>query len=337
MIFGDKDAWTGGTGGPGTLDVSLACCASTSAFTVVAVGFGLSCRCAGGRLRGASRSCARPRCWAVAGVLYTIPSLAAFALLVPCSGCSPGDGADPVGRLQPVHPGPRPSSSAWTASSVATQDAVHRHGLPPHSPSAPRLSSSPSPSVDLAGLRLATVSTVGLVTVTARPRLRAGSGRLIYDGFGSFFRTPVTVGTIGTSRWRSPSTSSLIVAARALTPWSGRGAQDRWSFARRRRQLVHRSARCGREPVAIPNRLFEHLQASSSSRCDRGGGGAADLLCSATSAGWNRLAINVCNVGRAVPSFAILVIGAAALGHRQVGDLDRPPWSRWSVWPCRRW
>ena len=71
----------------------------------------------------------------------------------------------------------------------------------------------------LAGLRLATVTTVGLVTVTAV--LGAGGfGRLIYDGLYNFFRTPVTVGTVCTVALAVTLDVAIILLGRALMPWS---------------------------------------------------------------------------------------------------------------------
>ena len=76
------------------------------------------------------------------------------------------------------------------------------------------------PSI-LAGLRLATVTTVGLVTVTAVLGAdRGGLGRLMYDGFFNFFRTPVTVATILTVALAVVLDVLIIGTGRLLAPWS---------------------------------------------------------------------------------------------------------------------
>ena len=74
------------------------------------------------------------------------------------------------------------------------------------------------PSI-LAGLRLATVTTVGLVTVTAVLG-QGGFGRLIYDGLFNFFRTPVTVGTVLTVALAVGLDVLIVVAGRLLAPWA---------------------------------------------------------------------------------------------------------------------
>ena len=141
---------------------------------------------------------------AVAGILYTIPALAAFALLVGWLGLF----------------------SLWTAMipliaytfyiliravivgldgvDPAVLDAATGMGYRPTKRLLQVELPLAMPSI-LAGLRLATVTTVGLVTVTAVLG-QGGFGRLIYDGLFNFFRTPVTVGTV--LRWRSPSAST---------------------------------------------------------------------------------------------------------------------------------
>lgn len=154
----------------------------------------------------------------VAGILYTIPSLAAFSLLVAWLGLFSIwtaliplitynlyilvravvvglDGVDPSVLDASTGMGYRP----WRR--------LTRVELPLATPSI------------LAGLRLATVTTVGLVTVTAVLG-QGGFGRLIYDGLFNFFRTPVTVGTLGTVALAVLLDVLLILLGRALTPWT---------------------------------------------------------------------------------------------------------------------
>lgn len=154
----------------------------------------------------------------VAGVLYTIPSLAAFSLLTGWLGLFSLwtalipliaynlyilvravlvglDGVDPAVLDASTGMGYRPTKRLLQVE------------LPLAMPSM------------LAGLRLATVTTVGLVTVTAVLG-SGGFGRLIYDGLYNFFRTPVTVGTLGTVALAVILDVAIMVLGRALMPWS---------------------------------------------------------------------------------------------------------------------
>ena len=155
---------------------------------------------------------------AVAGILYTIPALAAFALLVGWLGLFSLwtamiplitytfyiliravivglDGVDPAVLDAATGMGYRPTKR------------LLRVELPLAMPSI------------LAGLRLATVTTVGLVTVTAVLG-QGGFGRLIYDGLFNFFRTPVTVGTVLTVALAVGLDVLIVVAGRLLAPWA---------------------------------------------------------------------------------------------------------------------
>jgi osmoprotectant transport system permease protein len=75
----------------------------------------------------------------------------------------------------------------------------------------------------VAGIRIATVTTIGLVTVTALIG-QGGLGALILDGFNRDFRTPEVVGTALSVALAVVADVSLIGVERLLTPWSRRTA-----------------------------------------------------------------------------------------------------------------
>ena len=77
--------------------------------------------------------------------------------------------------------------------------------------------------VIVAGVRIATVTTVGLVTVTAVIGL-GGLGFYILRGAQTFFWTPILVGTLGSVALAVALDTGLLWLGRRLTPWLSRGA-----------------------------------------------------------------------------------------------------------------
>ena len=76
-------------------------------------------------------------------------------------------------------------------------------------------SSSRSRPAIVAGIRIATVTTIGLITVTALIG-QGGLGQFMIDGFQRDFRTPLTVGIIlrrAGSRRRPPCRAQRLAAA----------------------------------------------------------------------------------------------------------------------------
>ena len=73
--------------------------------------------------------------------------------------------------------------------------------------------------VILAGLRVATVTTIGLVTVTAVLG-QGGLGQLILEGLIRDFPTPLVVGAILSVGLAVAADLLLALAQRALTPWT---------------------------------------------------------------------------------------------------------------------
>jgi osmoprotectant transport system permease protein len=74
----------------------------------------------------------------------------------------------------------------------------------------------------IAGVRIATVTTIGLVTVTALIG-KGGLGSLIYDGLTRDFKTPLTVGAVISVLLAVVADNLLVGVQRLLTPWARRG------------------------------------------------------------------------------------------------------------------
>ncbi len=217
MIFGGKDAWVWWDWVTRSTDEILDALRQHLWFTLLAVSIGFAISLPLGIFIQRRRRLRGP-VLAVAGILYTIPALAAFALLVGWLGLF----------------------SLWTAMiplitytfyiliravivgldgvDPAVLDAATGMGYRPTKRLLQVELPLAMPSI-LAGLRLATVTTVGLVTVTAVLG-QGGFGRLIYDGLFNFFRTPVTVGTVLTVALAVGLDVLIVVAGRLLAPWA---------------------------------------------------------------------------------------------------------------------
>jgi hypothetical protein len=75
--------------------------------------------------------------------------------------------------------------------------------------------------VIVAGIRIATVTTIGLVTVTGLIG-QGGLGAFIIDGINRDFRTPLVVGSVGSVALAVVADVLLAGAARLLAPWAPR-------------------------------------------------------------------------------------------------------------------
>lgn len=155
------------------------------------------------------------------GVLYTIPSLAAFALLLPFTGLSPATAVVPlttytllilvrnvVTGLDGVAPEVREAATGMGYGPWRRLAAVE---LPLALPAA------------IAGVRIATVTTIGMVPVAALVG-QGGLGALMLDGFDRDFQTPLTVGIVLTVALAVAADALLLGVQRVATPWSRRAA-----------------------------------------------------------------------------------------------------------------
>lgn len=155
--------------------------------------------------------------FAITGGLYTIPSLALFALLIPFTGLSTT--TVEVGLV------------SYTLLILVRNILIGLDAVPADVKEAARgMGFSPSrqlmrvelplavPAI-IAGIRVATVTTIGLVTIAALLG-QGGLGRLIYDGLERDFRTPLVIGTSFSVALAAGADLGLLGAQRLLTPWS---------------------------------------------------------------------------------------------------------------------
>lgn len=154
----------------------------------------------------------------VTGILYTIPSLALFAALVPFFGLSTTTGEiglvsytllilirNIVAGLQGV---PSDAKEAAIGMGYTPRQLLWRVELPLAIPTI------------AAGLRIATVTTIGLVTVTALIG-QGGLGYFILLGLTRFFATAVIVGAVLSVLLAVLADRLLIFVEHRLAPWAG--------------------------------------------------------------------------------------------------------------------
>jgi osmoprotectant transport system permease protein len=157
-----------------------------------------------------------------AAVMYTVPSLALFAILAPLLG---------IGRT-PVLVGLvvyallvilRNTVAGLASVDPAVVDAARGLGYGPVRLLVQVAMPSALPSI-VAGLRLATVSTVALVTVGVVVGY-GGLGQLMFQGFrNNFYRAEIMTATLATILLALVLDLGLWAAGRALTPWLRRRA-----------------------------------------------------------------------------------------------------------------
>ena len=156
-----------------------------------------------------------PIAW-VAGSLYAIPSLALFAFLVPLTGLSYVTAEIGLvsytlliltraisGGLRSVPPD---VEEAATAMGLSPRQRLWHVHFPLAVP------------VIVGGLRAATVTTVGLVTVTALIGL-GGFGAFILEGIQRFFTTPLILGAVCSICLAVTLDVALVRFGRRLAPW----------------------------------------------------------------------------------------------------------------------
>jgi osmoprotectant transport system permease protein len=156
-----------------------------------------------------------------AGVLYTIPSIALFALLVPVTGLSTVTaeiGLVSYTLLILI----RNIVAGIDGVPFAVRDAAVAMGYKPWRMFFEIELPLASPVI-IAGLRIATVTTVGLVTITALIG-QGGYGFFIDDGLRRFFNTPLFVGAFLSVALAVALDLTLVGVERLLTPWVRRRA-----------------------------------------------------------------------------------------------------------------
>jgi len=151
------------------------------------------------------------------GTLYTIPSLALFAVLVPYTGLSALTAEiglvgytllilirNIVGGIRSV---PAEVREAALGMGYTRARLLREVELPLALP------------VIVAGVRIATITTVGLVTVTALIG-QGGLGYLILLGIQRFFTTPLLIGAALSVALALAADGALVLVQRSLSPWS---------------------------------------------------------------------------------------------------------------------
>jgi osmoprotectant transport system permease protein len=157
-----------------------------------------------------------PVSW-VSGVLYTIPSLALISLLLPLTGLSLTTVAIPLASynililfrntLAGLDGVPVDVLEAAKGMGFTGRQLLWRVEVPIALP------------VIIAGLRIATVSSIGLVTVAVLIG-RGGFGQLIYVGLNESFWTPLIVGVVLSVALAVLADLLLLLAQRLSTPWA---------------------------------------------------------------------------------------------------------------------
>jgi osmoprotectant transport system permease protein len=151
------------------------------------------------------------------GMLFTIPSLALFILLIPFTGLSISTSLigltmytllilirNIVEGLRGVD---RDVREAAEAMGYTRTRQLFQVELPLALP------------VIIAGIRIATVTTIGLVTITALIG-QGGLGQLFIDGFTLNFATPIVVGIVLSALLAFTADLALVGLQHQLTPWA---------------------------------------------------------------------------------------------------------------------
>ena len=153
------------------------------------------------------------------GILFTIPSLALFALLVPFTGLSRTTaevGLVAYTLLILV----RNILAGLDGVPEEVKEAAHGMGYRPVGQLL-RVELPLALPVIVAGIRIATVTTIGLVTVTGLIG-QGGLGAFIIEGINRDFRTPLVVGSVLSVALAVVADLLLAGAARLLAPWAPR-------------------------------------------------------------------------------------------------------------------
>lgn len=155
----------------------------------------------------------------ITGLLYTIPSLAAFALLLPFTGLKLPTVLIPLvsytllilirNLVAGLNSVPADTKEAALGMGFTKNELLWRVELPLALP------------VILTGVRIATVTIIGLITVAALVG-RGGLGYFILLGFDQFRTEALLAGSILSVLFAIVVDGLLVLAERAATPWSRR-------------------------------------------------------------------------------------------------------------------
>ena len=183
----------------------------------VAVGFAISLGLA---ILAARQRWTRAPLVTVAGIVYTIPSLALFAALVPVTGLSIVTAEVPL-VLYTLLIYLRNFLAGFDSVAPDVLEAADAMGYP----RATRLLRVELPlavPLVVAGVRLASVSTIGLVTISGILGDRFGGlGFFIFEGYRHSFVTEILVGAVPSILLALVVDRLLVIAGARLTPWAG--------------------------------------------------------------------------------------------------------------------
>ncbi|MDE3719766.1 ABC transporter permease [Nocardiopsis sp. N85] len=165
-------------------------------------------------------------------VLYAVPSIALFFLMLPYTGFSDWTAIVPLALYTLVILLPNVVDGLRQVPDHVRQAAVAM-GFGPLR----RLISVETPvalPIIIAGLRVASVATISMVSVASLVGL-GGLGRLILsDGFRRQFDAPIIVGIVLVVALALVTDALLVLAQRLLTPWARRDRRPRTGRALRR-------------------------------------------------------------------------------------------------------
>jgi osmoprotectant transport system permease protein len=152
----------------------------------------------------------------VAGILFAIPTLALFVVMIPFTGLSKATAIIPLtlytllillrNTVEGLKGVPSHVTEAAEAMGYTRARQLFRIELPLAVP------------VIMAGLRIATVNTIAYVAITALIG-QGGLGNLFMDGFLRQFPTPLIVGLVLSVTLAVAADLGLIGVQRVLTPW----------------------------------------------------------------------------------------------------------------------
>jgi osmoprotectant transport system permease protein len=153
----------------------------------------------------------------VTGTLYTIPSLALFVVLIPYTGLTLLTAE--IGLVsytllilirnivRGIRGVPADVREAATGMGYKPRERLWSVDVPLAVPAI------------IAGVRVATISTIGLVTVTALIG-QGGFGYFILIGIERFFSTELLVGAVCSVALAIAADAALVLLQRRLTPWA---------------------------------------------------------------------------------------------------------------------
>lgn len=152
----------------------------------------------------------------VAGILFSIPTLALFVVMIPFTGLSKATAIIPLtlytllillrNTVEGLKGVPSHVREAAEAMGYTRTRQLFRIELPLAVP------------VIVAGLRIATVNTIAYVAITALIG-QGGLGNLFMDGFLRQFPTPLIVGLVLSVTLAVAADLGLLGVQRVLTPW----------------------------------------------------------------------------------------------------------------------